>query len=160
MCDHCGCRQGSIQELMDQHDAIAAIGEDIRRCIKDGDEWGAHTRLDDLLTILRPHLAWEERGLFERMTSQGDFAEHITSLEAEHASLFAQLDTMAEPETEWAPAVLTMLAELDEHMYRENFGVFPGAISVLDADDWDAIETARPDDCACGGRGEVAASRG
>jgi len=151
MCDHCGCRQGTIQELMDQHEAIAALGEDIRRCLKDGDQWGAHTRLDDLLTILRPHVAWEEAGLFTRMSSQGDFAEHVTSLEAEHASLYAQLDAMADPATEWASAVLTMLAELDEHMYRENFGLFPGAISVLEAEDWDAIEAARPAECACGG---------
>jgi hemerythrin-like domain-containing protein len=150
MCDHCGCRQGSIQELMDQHEVITAISDDIRRCLQDGDEWGAHARLDDLMSILRPHVEWEEAGLFARMAAQGDFAEHVTALEAEHASLYAQVDAVADAGSDWVPAVLTMLTELDEHIYRENFGLFPGAIAVLDADDWDAIEAARPAECACG----------
>jgi hemerythrin-like domain-containing protein len=150
MCDHCGCRQGSIQELMDQHEVISAIGHDIRRCLKDCDEWGARTRLDDLVAILRPHVEWEEAGLFARMSAQGDFVEHVTALEAEHASLYAQVDAVSTA-VEWESVLLEMLTELDEHIYRENFGLFPGAISVLDADDWEAIEAARPAACACGG---------
>ena len=151
MCDHCGCRQGSIQELMDQHESITAISDVIRRCIKDGDQWGAHTRLDDLLTILRPHVQWEEAGLFTRMAAQGDFSEHVAALEAEHASLYAQVEAADTAGSDWAAVVLEMLTDLDEHIYRENFGLFPGAISVLEADDWDAIEAARPTECACGG---------
>ena len=140
---------------MDQHEVIAAIGDDIRRCLRDGDEWGAHTRLDDLMGILRPHVEWEEAGLFARMSGQGDFAEHVAALEAEHASLYAQVEAIDRANGDWAPAVLTMLAELDEHIYRENFGLFPGAISVLDAEDWDAIDAARPAACACGGACEA-----
>jgi hypothetical protein len=135
---------------MDQHEVISAIGDHIRRCLKDRDEWGARTRLDDLLAILRPHVEWEEAGLFARMSAQGDFVEHVAALEAEHASLYAQVDA-ATAAVEWEPVVLEMLTELDEHIYRENFGLFPGAISVLDAEDWDAIEAARPAACACGG---------
>ena len=74
------------------------------------------------------------------------------------AGMVDSLNTVAEAAAtagdwarDWAPAVLTMLAELDEHLYLENFGLFPGAISVLDAGDWDAIEAARPAACACGG---------
>jgi hemerythrin-like domain-containing protein len=144
MCDHCGCRQGSIQKLMDEHEVLAAIGDDIRRCLNSGDEWGAHARLDEMLTLLRPHVQWEENGLFARMVAQGDFADHIVALEAEHASLSAQVDVAEADDSRWADVVLEMLAELDEHIYRENFGLFPGAISVLDADDWDAIEAAHP----------------
>ncbi|HET6817497.1 MAG TPA: hemerythrin domain-containing protein [Mycobacteriales bacterium] len=158
MCDHCGCRQGSIKELMDQHEVISAIADDARRCIADGDEWGARARLDDLMDILRPHVEWEEAGLFARMAAQGDFADHIVALEAEHASLYAQVEAAATA-PDWASAVLTMLTELDEHIYRENFGLFPGAISVLDAGDWDAIDAVRPAACACGGSCGKAMSR-
>jgi len=151
MCDHCGCRQGSIKELMDQHEVIAAIGDDLRRCLVAGDEWGARTRLDDLLTILRPHVQWEEAGLFARMSARGDFAGHVEALEAEHASLYAQAEMADAADSDWSAVVLEMLTDLDEHIYRENFGLFPGAISVLDGNDWDAIEAARPAACACGG---------
>ncbi|HET7312377.1 MAG TPA: hemerythrin domain-containing protein [Mycobacteriales bacterium] len=135
---------------MDQHEVLAAIGDDARRCIANDDEWGARTRLDDLMDILRPHVEWEESGLFARIAAQGDFAEHVTALEAEHASLYAQVEAAATA-PDWADVVLEMLDELDEHIYRENFGLFPGAISVLDAEDWDAIEAIRPAMCACGG---------
>ena len=111
---------------------------------------------DDLLTILRPHVQWEEAGLFARMSAQGDFADHVAALEAEHASLHAQVAMADAADRDWAPVVVELLADLDEHMYRENFGLFPGAIAVLDADDWEAIEAARPAACACGGAcGEV-----
>jgi hypothetical protein len=36
--------------------------------------------------------------------------------------------------------VLAILAELDEHMYKEDFGLFPAALAVLDGSDWDAID--------------------
>ena len=151
MCDHCGCRQGSVQELMDQHEVIAEMADEIRRHLATGDEPAARERLDAMLAVLRPHVQWEEAGLFARMSAQGDFAEHVVALEAEHASLYAQVDAVAMSPHTWAAGVLEMLADLDEHIYRENFGLFPGAISVLDADDWDAIEAARPHECACGG---------
>ena len=105
MSDHCGCRQGSVRELMDQHEVIAAMGDEIRRHLATGDEPAARERLDAMLAILRPHVQWEEAGLFAQMSAQVD---------------------------------------LDEHIYRENFGVFPGAIAVLEAEDWDAIEALRP----------------
>ena len=159
MCDHCGCRQGAVQELMDQHEVIAAIADDVRRQLAAEDEPAARRRLDDLLTILRPHVTWEERGLFDRMSRQGDFADHVAALEAEHASLYAQVDIANDEPGNWGPLVLDMLRELDEHIYRENFGLFPGAISVLDAEDWEAVEAARPHECACGGScGDVVAS--
>lgn len=144
MCNHCGCRQGAIQELMDQHDAITALGGQVRRALVDGDDPTARMTLDALLAILRPHVTWEQNGLFARVTAQGDFADHVTALEAEHESLYAQLARAELDPRGWGPAVLEMLDDLDQHVYRENFGMFSGAISVLDAEDWDAIDDARP----------------
>lgn len=33
-----------------------------------------------------------------------------------------------------------MLAELDAHMYKEDFGLFPAALATLDDEDWDAVD--------------------
>jgi len=49
--------------------------------------------------------------------------------------------------------VRLMLRELDEHMYKEDYGLFPAALATLDGSDWDAVDrweaehapsTARP----------------
>ena len=79
VCDHCGCRQGSIAELMDQHDRISELGSEVRIELARGDEPAARDQMLALLTILRPHMAWEEKGLFVRITAQGEFADHIAS---------------------------------------------------------------------------------
>jgi hemerythrin-like domain-containing protein len=144
VCDHCGCRQGSIAELMDQHDRIAELGAEVRLTLASDDEYAARAQLGILLTILRPHVSWEERGLFARVIAQGDFADHVADLEAEHEGLFAAIEAAERDRRGWAPAIIEVLDELDAHMYKENFGLFPGAISVLDAEDWEAIADARP----------------
>jgi iron-sulfur cluster repair protein YtfE (RIC family) len=144
VCDHCGCRQGSIAELMDQHDRISELGSDVRILLALDDEVAAQARMADLLAVLRPHLTWEEKGLFPRITAQGDFADHVADLEAEHQGMFTALDAAGKDPRGWGAAICDVLNELDSHMYRENFGLFPGAIAVLDADDWDAIAEARP----------------
>jgi hypothetical protein len=33
-----------------------------------------------------------------------------------------------------------VLHELDEHMYKEDFGLFPAALATLDGADWDAMD--------------------
>lgn len=129
---------------MDQHEQIGNIGATVRRAIVAGDESTARVLLDELLEILEPHVAWEEVGLFARMTAQGDFPEHVESLEAEHLALWTALDAAAEHPHGWGAAVSQALDDLDEHIYRENFGLFPGAIAVLDAADWAAINACRP----------------
>lgn len=153
MCDHCGCRQGAIGQLMDQHDRISGIAVEVRQAVRDDDEPAARAALDRLLTILEPHVTWEEAGLFPALTAQGEFADHVGELESEHAGLYAALAAADDDARGWGTCVVEMLDELDRHIYRENFGLFPGAISVLDADDWDAIDAARPRHCACGGGG-------
>lgn len=123
---------------MDQHDAISALGARVRQLIAGDRNDDARDVFGQLLDILRPHVAWEEAGLFARIRAQGDFAEHVDGLEQEHADLYAQV--AAAEENDWAQRVGSLLDDLDEHIYRENFGLFPGAIAVLDGDDWAAIE--------------------
>lgn len=157
MCDHCGCRQGSIGRLMDQHDRITALGREVRDALGAGDQLRARSVFADLMAVLEPHNAWEERGLFARMSAQGDFAAHVGDLEAEHADLHAAIRDAGLDPIGWGRSVTAALDRLDAHIYRENFGLFPGAIAVLDAEDWDAIAEAAPQ-CRCGGEGGCGAS--
>lgn len=129
---------------MNQHDRLTEIASDVRTALTAGDDVAARRALDDLLRLLEPHSTWEERGLFARMQAQGDFGDHVDVLEGEHVALYAEIDAAEEDERGWGAAVTDALDALDRHIYRENFGLFPGAIAVLDADDWEAIEAARP----------------
>jgi hemerythrin-like domain-containing protein len=144
MCDHCSCRQGAIGELMDQHERIGTLGSDVRAAVAADQEGLARANLDRLLAILEPHVVWEESGLFPAVCRHGEFVEHVEGLEAEHASLYAALAAADDDDRGWGVAVAEVLDELDRHIYRENLGLFPAAISVLDAEDWDAIDATRP----------------
>lgn len=142
MCDHCGCRQGVIGALMDQHEAITALGSQVRRHLENGDQAAARRDFDELLAVLEPHLAWEEVGLFPRLAGQGDFAAEVEALEAEHVSVHQRVWSAPDDPAGWAAAITGVLDDLDAHIYRENFGLFPAAISVLTGEDWTAIDAA------------------
>jgi len=129
---------------MDQHERISALAGEVRAAVAADQEDVARANLDRLLAILEPHVVWEESGLFQAVHRQGDFAAHVEDLEAEHTGLYAALAAADDDDRGWGAAVTAMLDELDRHIYRENFGLFPGAISVLNAEDWDAIDAAKP----------------
>lgn len=147
MCDHCGCRQGAIEVLMNEHDRISELGSRIRGHLTAGDEPAARDRFATLRAVLERHVAWEERGLFARMTAQGDFADHVAELERDHAWLQAAIDAAESSPTGWGPAITEILDRLAHHIYRENFGLFPAAVTVLRLDDWAVIEASAPQVC-------------
>lgn len=158
MCDHCGCRQGAIGRLMDQHDRISELAGQVRQQLAAGDEPAARATFATLRGILDRHVAWEERGLFARMTAQGEFADHVADLEADHGWLNQAITAADLSPTGWGGAVTGILDRLAEHIYREDYGLFPAAVSVLDAADWAAIDAVAPGSCGCGGCGEPAAA--
>lgn len=129
---------------MDQHDVISELGAAVRKLLAEGDEPTARVQVAVLLSILRPHVTWEEDGLFARIVRQGDFADHVARLEADHEKLYAALEAAETGPRSWRIEILEMLDELDAHIYRENFGLFPAAIAVLDGPDWEAIAQSRP----------------
>lgn len=152
MCDHCGCRDhGAVGLLMRQHDLITALAKDVRGAISAGELIEARERFSELLTILKPHNAWEDRGLFERMARHSKYAEQVRALHAEHVELHDAVARADMTPLGWGPAILAVLDRLDEHIRKENLGLFPAALSVLDTEDWAAVDAASTG-CACGGR--------
>jgi iron-sulfur cluster repair protein YtfE (RIC family) len=146
MCDHCGCRDLTpVARLMDEHDRLRELSGHIRAHLAAGDTHGARTHLDELLVVLAPHVAKEEGALFPMLQRSEELAGHVTVLEGEHAALYDDvddLDVLADDASAgaWAEGVLRLLHDLDEHMYKEDFGLFPAAIATLDGADWDAME--------------------
>ena len=64
------------------------------------------------------------------------FTEHVASLCAEHDELDADLDAIAAGDL---PRIQTMITLLNNHIEREENGLFPAALAYLDDSQWDII---------------------
>lgn len=143
MCDHCGCRELTpVARLMGEHDRLRELGEHIRRHLAAGDDAAARVHFQELLVVLGPHVAEEESTLFPMLRRHAELAEHVTVLEGEHAGLYDDVDDLDDAATAgaWRAGVLRVLHDLDEHMYKEDFGLFPAALATLDGDQWDSVD--------------------
>ena len=142
MCDHCGCRDLTpIARLMDEHDRLRELTAHIRAHLSSGDDAGAREHFQVLLEVLAPHVAKEEGVLFPMLRRSEDLAAHVGALEGEHADLYDDVDDLDGAAAEaWRQGVLRVLHDLGEHMYKEDFGLFPVAIATLDGADWDAMD--------------------
>jgi iron-sulfur cluster repair protein YtfE (RIC family) len=142
MCDHCGCRELTpVARLMDEHDRLRELTAHIRHHLTAGDDPAARDHFRELLAQLAPHVAKEEGALFPMLRRSDDLAEHVAVLESEHADLYDAVDDLDDaPAQGWRDGVLRLLHELGEHMFKEDFGLFPAAIASLDGADWDAID--------------------
>jgi iron-sulfur cluster repair protein YtfE (RIC family) len=131
---------------MDEHDRLRELTDHIRRHLAAGDEPAAREHFQELLVVLGPHVAKEEGTLFPMLRRSDELAEHVGVLEGEHAGLYDDVDDLddaaAAPDgaQRWRDGVLRVLEDLDRHMFKEDFGLFPAALATLDGADWDAME--------------------
>jgi hemerythrin-like domain-containing protein len=143
MCEHCGCRQVEpIAELMDEHLELLDHAGEVRRMLDRGDLDGAWRRMGDLATLLVAHVDREEAGLFTAMKAQGDFAEAVRELEAEHVSFDELLSDLDRESPTLRDDLETLFAELTVHIDKENLGIFPVAVVTLGAEGWDTVARA------------------
>jgi iron-sulfur cluster repair protein YtfE (RIC family) len=148
VCDHCGCRDLTpVARLMDEHDRLRELSDHIRRHLAAGDDAAARVHFQELLVVLGPHVTREEGVLFPMLRRRDDeLAAHVGVLEGEHADLYDQVDDLDDAGAQaWRDGVVHVLDELSEHMYKEDFVLFPAALATLDGADWDAM-----DECADG----------
>jgi hypothetical protein len=65
-------------------------------------------------------------------------------LQDEHAGLYDAVDdlddTRATDAEGWRRGVVAVLHDLDQHMFKEDYGLFPAALATLDGADWDAMD--------------------
>ena len=142
MCDHCGCRAlGPVGRLMDEHDRLRELIGHIRSHLAAGDDTAAMQHLEAILGVLGPHVAKEEGVLFPMLAASGEAAEHVRVLAGEHADLFDAVDDLDDLDRQaWRDGVRRILHDLGEHMFKEDFGLFPAALATLDGADWDAMD--------------------
>jgi hemerythrin-like domain-containing protein len=143
VCDHCGCRELTpIAALMGEHDRLRELTGLIRSELAAGNDLAARTLFEEVLVVLGPHVAKEEGSLFPMLRREGSLTDHVAGLEGEHAGLYDSVDDLDDTRTSpaWRDGLLAVLQDLDEHMYKEDFGLFPAALATLDGADWDAMD--------------------
>ena len=145
MCEYCGCQAvETIGQLTMEHETVVnLIGQ-----VRDADRAGEVTRMAELAreiaAVLGPHTEVEEHGLFPAMAV--DFPDKIAALEAEHRRIEAVLAEADGPflaDPTWPKRLIEILSLLREHILKEQDGVFPAALAVLDTEQWEAIEAVR-----------------
>ena len=143
MCEHCGCRGVQpLAELMDEHLALLELGGGARRCLAGNDRHGARTALTELAGLLGTHVRREEAGVFTALKDQGDFEDEVLALEREHLDFDAALAGLDGDGPGFEQRVEALLADLSEHIDKENLGIFPVAVVTLGATGWETVGRA------------------
>jgi len=144
MCEHCGCRGVEpIAELMDEHYALLDEAHQVRAAMGVGDRAGAMTHLRRLVGHLDTHVRREEAGIFTALRDKDEYVEEVAMLEKEHVVLDAGIAALDPAGPDFERAVSVLLQELDEHVERENLGIFPVSVVTLGVNGWETVEAAR-----------------
>ena len=144
MCDYCGCQDiDVIAELTAEHDQLRNLGAELGKAAEARDIAAARPLARAMLGILGPHTAVEEGGLFPAMAAE--YGAHLDRLAEEHRAIDAALSHVAEddPATDWPATTRRVLAELFDHILKEQDGVFPAALATLHPHDWEATAQVR-----------------
>ena len=146
MCEYCGCRGVEpIAELMDEHYALLDEAHQVRKAMASGDRETAYAHVRRLVTHLDIHVGREEQGIFTALREQGEFVDEVELLEGEHRAFDAGIAALDPASADFEHAVSVLLVELDDHVERENLGIFPASVVSLGARGWDLVEAARAD---------------
>lgn len=128
---------------MDEHLALLEIAGDLRRSLSRGDVAGATARRAELVGLLSGHTSREEAGIFAALKAQGDYVDEVEALEGEHVTLDQAVAALDLDAPGAAEALDRVVADLSDHVDKENLGIFPVAVVTLGATGWDIVERAR-----------------
>jgi hypothetical protein len=76
------------------------------------------------------------------MSAEPEYAAYIEPLVAEHRELAALLTSVDLEDPADQQRIRVAVAELDEHISKEEDGLFPASLIALGGDDWDAAMEA------------------
>lgn len=143
MCGHCGCHGvDAIRELVDEHASLVEDAGVLRAALARGERETVVQVLARLVAHLESHVRREEDGIFTALREDGDFADEVDALEGEHRVLDDAVAALDPEDPDFDTAVLGLLADLEEHIEREDLGIFPVAVVTLGLAGWETVEAA------------------
>ena len=139
MCHYCGCRQiPLIRDYIAEHEEVTELGAAALHALGQGDTSGATALVAKMREKLRSHWVGEENGVFAVMAEADQmYADYIAPLQQEHRDLDAFLAgaDLADPQD--VARLERELADLAEHISREEDGLFPATLVTLSGPAWD-----------------------
>jgi hemerythrin-like domain-containing protein len=140
MCDYCDCRtRPLLAELGRQHELItAAIGR-LRDAVRGPRPEAVPERAAELRDLLEPHAHLEEDTLYTELSGAGISEQAMVH---EHSRIDAIVGAAAAGQAS-GDEVLTALGELEGHIHREEYDLFPATHQLLDDPAWDRITARR-----------------
>jgi iron-sulfur cluster repair protein YtfE (RIC family) len=143
MCHYCGCRQMPlIRDYVAEHERATTLGGDAVRALDHLELDEARRLLDELLAELTSHWQGEENGIFAVMSKEAEYAAYIEPLVVEHRELAALLTSVDLSDPADRDRIRVAVAELDEHISKEEDGLFPASLIALSGAEWDAAMAA------------------
>lgn len=131
-----------IRDYVAEHERVSNLGGDAVRAMDHGSLDEARSLLATMAIELAAHWRGEENGIFAVMSSEPEYAAYIKPLVAEHrelAQLLAEVD-LDDPADR--RRVKVAVRELEEHISKEEDGLFPASLIVLGGAEWDAAMAA------------------
>jgi hypothetical protein len=132
----------AVTELMDEHADLTESASWIRQALDAGDVRSAHQRFTRLKADLERHVRREETGILRALRDSGEFVGEVDGLEAEHRDLAADAAGLDPDSPDYPAMLMRVLADLSEHIEREELGVFPVSIVTLGARGWQTVDEA------------------
>jgi iron-sulfur cluster repair protein YtfE (RIC family) len=143
MCEHCGCRGVlPIAELMNEHMALMGQAHFVRQQLGIGNHATAMVLLAELVAHLDRHVQREEDGIFRALRAEGEFMDEIDALDGEHRGLTAAVAALDPHSADLAALVTRLLDDLEDHVEREDLGMFPVSVVTLGAKGWAIVDKA------------------
>jgi hemerythrin-like domain-containing protein len=130
---------------MDEHEALTGQAYGVRQGLRFGDLATAVSRLTELVAHLQRHVQREEDGIFLALRSNGEFLDEVDSLEGEHGELEKAIAILDHRASDFPAAVTRLLDDLDAHIAREDYGIFPVSVVTLSAEGWTIVDRAHAD---------------
>ena len=139
MCHYCGCRSMLlIRDYVAEHERATDLGDDAIRAIDQGDVYAAREFISAMADALERHWKGEENGLFRVMAArEQDYADYVAPLIVEHRELAQLLATVDVSDPADQQRLRVAFEQLDEHISKEEDGLFPASVVTLGGAEWD-----------------------
>lgn len=139
MCDYCDCRtRPPLERLGRDHERIVGAAQRLRARFH-ADDMAVRLDARALQRLLEDHDRLEEAGLYAELDRVG---LGTAGLRADHEAIHAILGAAADGSAIESSSVLRALDQLEEHIHREEYDLFPAAHQVIEDAGWDRIEQA------------------
>lgn len=143
MCHYCGCREiPLIKDFIAEHERVTDLAGSMVRLLDIGDLDAARACFAELARELRLHWRGEEDGLFAVMSRDPEYRDYVRALEDEHRDMSLLLSTGDLADPRYRAQVIDAVKELDQHIGKEENGLFPASLTALSGDQWNTAMEA------------------